>query len=69
MLIISFQHCFSSQASPAAKGVRVLVIGLDNAGKTAIVYRLKYNAMITTIPTVGFNVEMVSWTLARGIYM
>ena len=33
--------------------------GLDNAGKTSILYRLRHKEAITTIPTVGFNVETV----------
>jgi ADP-ribosylation factor protein 6 len=32
---------------------------LDNAGKTSILYRLRLKEPITTIPTVGFNVETV----------
>jgi hypothetical protein len=34
-------------------------IFLDNAGKTSILYRLRLKEPITTIPTVGFNVETV----------
>lgn len=38
------------------------MLGLDNAGKTSILYRLKLNRSqhVSTIPTVGFNVETVS---------
>lgn len=62
------------------KEVRLLMLGLDNAGKTsiirsrflptsvtnsplllpvviAILYKLKFNQTVTTIPTAGFNVE------------
>ncbi|CAF1386548.1 unnamed protein product, partial [Didymodactylos carnosus] len=38
---------------------RGLIIGLDASGKTAIIYRLKLNEVIQTIPTIGFNVETV----------
>ncbi|XP_006000590.1 uncharacterized protein LOC102358505 [Latimeria chalumnae] len=38
---------------------RVLMLGLDAAGKTTILYRLKLNETVTTIPTIGFNVETV----------
>jgi ADP-ribosylation factor protein 6 len=34
-------------------------LSLDNAGKTSILYRLRHRETITTIPTVGFNVETV----------
>ena len=36
---------------------RVLIMGLDASGKTTILYRLKLNELVTTIPTIGFNVE------------
>lgn len=29
-------------------------------GKTTILYKLKLNEVVTTIPTIGFNVETVS---------
>lgn len=39
----------------------ILVLGLDNAGKTAILYTLQLGEAIThTVPTLGFNVEEVS---------
>ena len=37
--------------------IRVLLLGLDNAGKTTTLYRLKVQSGVTTVPTVGFNVE------------
>ena len=38
---------------------RILMVGLDAAGKTTILYKLKLNETVTTIPTIGFNVEEV----------
>lgn len=35
----------------------MLMLGLDSAGKTTILYKLKLNKIRTTGPTVGFNVE------------
>ena len=43
------------------KDIRFVMLGLDNAGKTSILYKLKLNEIITTIPTIGFNVETVSY--------
>ena len=40
---------------------RVLMVGLDNAGKTTILYKLKLGETVTTIPTIGFNVETVEY--------
>jgi len=38
----------------------ILVLGLDNAGKTAILYTLQLGeAVLHTVPTIGFNVEEV----------
>merc|ERR1711881_449690 len=39
---------------------RVILIGLDAAGKTTLLYKLKLNEVVTTIPTIGFNVETVT---------
>ncbi|EDO48392.1 predicted protein [Nematostella vectensis] len=41
--------------------VRILMIGLDNAGKTTILYRLKLEEVVSTVPTLGFNVETVTY--------
>ncbi|XP_044224438.1 ADP-ribosylation factor-like protein 14 [Thunnus albacares] len=38
---------------------RVLLLGLDNAGKSTLLYKLKHNARVSTVPTIGFNVEML----------
>ena len=35
---------------------RGLIMGLDAAGKTSVLYRLKLNELVTTIPTIGFYV-------------
>merc|ERR1719159_2117209 len=40
---------------------RILMVGLDAAGKTTILYRLKLGEVTATIPTIGFNVETVEY--------
>jgi len=35
------------------------MIGLDSAGKSTILYKLKLGEVVNTIPTVGFNVETI----------
>ena len=37
------------------------MVGLDNAGKTTILYHLKLDEVVSTVPTLGFNVETVSY--------
>merc|ERR1711861_23734 len=43
------------------KDCRILMVGLDAAGKTTILYKLKLGEIVTTIPTIGFNVETVEY--------
>eukprot|EP01103_Thecamoeba_quadrilineata_P000535 TRINITY_DN10464_c0_g1_i1.p1 TRINITY_DN10464_c0_g1~~TRINITY_DN10464_c0_g1_i1.p1 ORF type:complete len:177 (+),score=28.81 TRINITY_DN10464_c0_g1_i1:63-593(+) len=43
------------------KESRILMVGLDAAGKTTILYKLKLGEVVTTIPTIGFNVETVQY--------
>ncbi|CAO4364467.1 Protein CBR-ARL-1 [Caenorhabditis briggsae] len=44
-----------------AREMRILILGLDGAGKTTILYRLQVGEVVTTIPTIGFNVEQVEY--------
>ncbi len=39
------------------KEVRIMMVGLDNAGKTTTLYKLKLGECVTTVPTIGFNVR------------
>ncbi|XP_049850587.1 ADP-ribosylation factor 1-like [Schistocerca gregaria] len=41
--------------------MRILMLGLDAAGKTTVLYKLKLGEIVTTIPTIGFNVENVQY--------
>ncbi|XP_075954382.1 ADP-ribosylation factor-like protein 14 [Anarhichas minor] len=38
---------------------QVILLGLDNAGKSTLLYKLKHNMSVSTVPTIGFNVEML----------
>ena len=48
------------------KDVKGLMLGLDGAGKTTILYNLKLNEVKHTIPTIGFNVETVTYRNLNG---
>ena len=41
--------------------MRILMLGLDNSGKTSILYRLKLGQPKRTVPTIGFNVETLEY--------
>ncbi|GMP47962.1 hypothetical protein CsSME_00015483 [Camellia sinensis var. sinensis] len=56
---IAFTRLFSSLFGN--REARILVLGLDNAGKTTILYRLQMGGVVSTIPTIGFNVETVQY--------
>jgi len=43
------------------KEARILMLGLDAAGKTTIVYKLKLGEVLNSVPTIGFNVETVEF--------
>ena len=45
----------------SAKQTKILMLGLDAAGKTTIVYKLKLNEYLSTVPTIGFNVESIEY--------
>ena len=37
------------------------MLGLDAAGKTTILFQLKLGEVVSSIPTIGFNVETVEF--------
>jgi ADP-ribosylation factor-like protein 1 len=49
--------------------VRLLILGLDNAGKTTILYKMQLGDVVSTVPSInsiyflalGFNVEYVKY--------
>uniref|UniRef100_A0A669D971 ADP-ribosylation factor-like 4D n=1 Tax=Oreochromis niloticus TaxID=8128 RepID=A0A669D971_ORENI len=47
---------------PSFQCLHVVVIGLDSAGKTSLLYRLKLKEFVKTIPTKGFNTEKIKIT-------
>ena len=41
--------------------MRILMLGLDAAGKTTILYKLKLGEVVSSVPTIGFNVETLEY--------
>jgi ADP-ribosylation factor-like protein 1 len=56
---VLFSRIFSSLFGRGE--IRILILGLDNAGKTTLLYKLQLNQVIETVPTIGFNVETVTY--------
>jgi ADP-ribosylation factor protein 1 len=54
-----FQKIFSRLFDK--KEARILMLGLDGAGKTTILFKLKLGEVVSSIPTIGFNVETVEY--------
>lgn len=48
------------------KEMRILMVGLDAAGKTTILYKLKLGEIVTTIPTIG--TLMLNYHLSPIVY-
>nr|XP_016993305.2 ADP-ribosylation factor-like protein 4C isoform X2 [Drosophila takahashii] len=50
--------------------LHVVMLGLDSAGKTTALYRLKFDQYLNTVPTIGFNCEKVQGTVgkAKGVH-
>mmetsp|Transcript_10509 Transcript_10509/g.18028 ORF Transcript_10509/g.18028 Transcript_10509/m.18028 type:complete len:184 (-) Transcript_10509:196-747(-) len=43
------------------KEYKILIVGLDNAGKTTTLYKLHLGEVVVTQPTVGSNVETIDY--------
>ena len=56
----SLKKLFSSYFSKQ-KELRIFISGLDAAGKTTLLYMSKLGEIVTTIPTIGFNVETLTY--------
>ncbi|KAF9583922.1 ADP-ribosylation factor-like protein 5A, partial [Lunasporangiospora selenospora] len=41
--------------------VKIVIVGLDNAGKTTVLYKLLLNEVVVTTPTIGSNVEEITY--------
>ncbi|XP_039967991.1 ADP-ribosylation factor-like protein 4A isoform X3 [Bactrocera tryoni] len=53
-------------ALPSQGTLHIVMLGLDSAGKTTALYRLKFDQYLNTVPTIGFNCEKVQGILGRA---
>ncbi|XDV34671.1 hypothetical protein PO909_004804 [Leuciscus waleckii] len=47
---------------PSFQALHIVILGLDCAGKTTVLYRLRFNEFVNTVPTKGFNTEKIKIT-------
>ncbi|KAJ8290635.1 hypothetical protein GJAV_G00015580 [Gymnothorax javanicus] len=59
---LSEQHAIFPSL-PSFQSLHIAILGLDCAGKTTVLYRLRFNEFVNTVPTKGFNTEKVRVTL------
>ena len=52
--------------STSKEDFHLVMIGLDGAGKTTALYRMKLDQYLNTVPTIGFNCERVAGTVGRS---
>ncbi|KAK2801901.1 hypothetical protein FQN51_005050 [Onygenales sp. PD_10] len=72
--LISSAASYTRRLFTPDKEQPIILLGLDKAGKTSLLYRLKTGEKVDTIPTVGFNFEVVNtegtnlciWDLGGG---
>nr|CAX69769.1 ADP-ribosylation factor-like 5B [Schistosoma japonicum] len=55
LLFTKFWRLFNSRV------YKVIILGLDNAGKSTILYQFVLKEAVQTSPTIGSNVEEVKW--------
>jgi len=54
------------EALPTGTPFHVAMLGLDSAGKTTALYRLKFDQYLNTVPTIGFNCERIRGGIGKA---
>ena len=55
-----------SKLRPPCRDTHVVMLGLDGAGKTTVLYMLKLDQFLATAPTIGFNCERVRGSIGTS---
>ncbi|XP_052096055.1 uncharacterized protein LOC127731163 isoform X1 [Mytilus californianus] len=53
--------CSASKTYRGGNSLRIVMVGLDGSGKTTLMYRLVTGEVIEATPTLGFNVETITY--------
>ncbi|XP_063425812.1 ADP-ribosylation factor 4-like [Mytilus trossulus] len=59
-ILVSKFNIFSFYLLHGKEPLKVMMLGLDAAGKTRLLYKYKNVDLKTTLPTIGFNVETIN---------
>ncbi|XP_059767225.1 ADP-ribosylation factor-like protein 4A [Balaenoptera ricei] len=51
---------------PSFQSFYIVILGLDSAGKTTVLYRLQFTEFVNTVPTKGFNTGKIKITLGNS---
>lgn len=54
------------ESLPTGTPQHIAMLGLDSAGKTTALYRLKFDQYLNTVPTIGFNCERVRGGIGKA---
>ncbi|XP_074604733.1 ADP-ribosylation factor-like protein 4C [Brevipalpus obovatus] len=65
MMGSSFSHSILELLQPFYP-LHIVMLGLDSAGKTTALYRLKFDQYLDTVPTIGFNCEKIKGTSGKA---
>ena len=44
-----------------SKETKIIMLGLDNSGKTTIIHKIKFGDIIRAIPAINFNMETITY--------
>ncbi|KAK7031820.1 ADP-ribosylation factor [Favolaschia claudopus] len=61
-----FRRLFDRLYPSLPERYKIPLLGLDASGKTTLLYRLKTGEIVTTIPTIGFQVETMEVPAGKG---
>jgi len=58
---LSKSNLKSALSTPSPSDKKVLFLGIDNAGKSTLLFQMRDQSFKETVPTVGLNVETIKY--------